>query len=81
MAGACYPVRLSCMFVAERLRILEAAESRRKVQGSMDTGRLMLAAAAGTGALLALAVLPAGAAVAGTGVSVPCSGSGVARRG
>ena len=36
----------------------------------------MLAAAAGTGALLALAVLPAGTAVAGTVVSVPCSGSG-----
>jgi hypothetical protein len=39
----------------------------------MDTRRLMLA---GTGALLALAVLPAGAAAAGTGVNVPCSGSG-----
>jgi hypothetical protein len=42
----------------------------------MDTRRLILAAAAGTGALLALAVLPAGAAAAGTGVSVPCLGSG-----
>jgi hypothetical protein len=39
----------------------------------MDTRRLMLA---GTGALLALAMLPAGAAAAGTGVSVPCSRPG-----
>ena len=39
----------------------------------MDTRKLILA---GTGALLALAVLPAGTAAAGTGVSVPCSGSG-----
>src|SRR5438552_2369718 len=42
----------------------------------MDTRRLILAAAAGTGTLLALAVLPAGMAAAGTGVSVPCSGPG-----
>ena len=42
----------------------------------MNARRLILGTAAGTGALLALALLPAGTALAATGVSVPCSGSG-----
>jgi hypothetical protein len=39
----------------------------------MSARRLIQAAVAGTGALLALAVLPAETAAAGTSVSVPCT--------
>jgi hypothetical protein len=40
----------------------------------MSVRRLIQAAVAGMGGLLALAVLPAGLAAAGTSVSVPCTG-------
>src|SRR5215475_2365226 len=42
----------------------------------MHARRLMLSAVAGAAALVAFAGLPAGAALAGTGAAVPCSGPG-----
>jgi hypothetical protein len=42
----------------------------------MNARRILLGTATGVGALLAFAVLPAGAAVAGTSVTVPCTNQG-----
>jgi len=63
------------MVVAEGLPdLVGAAESRQKGDGeAMNARRIVLGTATGAGALLALAVLPAGAAFAGTSVSVPCT--------
>src|SRR5207237_8296935 len=49
---------------------------RRRGGDWVNVGRLMLGTAAGSGAPLAVAWVPAGTALATPGVSVPCSGSG-----
>src|SRR5215472_5887403 len=51
------------------------AQSRER-SGSMNTRKSALGAAVVMGALVALAGLPAGTALAGTGDKVPCSGPG-----
>src|SRR6266700_2713767 len=70
-------IRGSVTFVLTGVGFLwsEIAQSR-EGSGSMNTRKSVLSAAVVMGALVAIAGLPAGTALAQTGINVPCSGPG-----